>query len=393
MKVLYLSGELYPPKPCSRNHINLKFAETLVASGHDVTVSAPIEMGYAELKRAEAERGLRLRPYSPLPADAAGFKGALYRLGYSLLSFWNVMRLVVSERYDAVHVADVMLAPAALATKLVRGGFYCLSAHDIVASRLYGMAMMPSLAADMAYKLERTIPRFFDLVFAASNQYRLALIAEGCHPSRIHVTGAGVESGFFGAADVEDSVVGELKEKYGIEQKLVLCNFPLDPLSEPKLRDIVKKVAARRPDVTFVVYGEGKVYERLRSQLESVQARFPGPLRHRDIPANARAANAGLIIYETQPQGDCLPPPMLLEYLSAGLPVVSTDVPCLRDIFGFHDFIKVSNSTPELARDVAELVDSGRSEAAAGLVKERFDWLKITSPMVDEMARRARKVT
>ncbi len=392
VKVLYLSGEPYPPKPCTRSHISLKFAEALVAAGHEVTVSAPMELGYAELARAEAERGLSLRPYSPLPLEAAGFRRLFYRLAYSLLSFWNVARLAAQERYDAVYAADVMLAPAALFARLLRGGFLCIGAHDILASRLYAMAMVPAFAADAAYRLERTVPRLFDLVFAASNQYRLELIARGCHPSRIHVTFTGVDSDFFCAAGVEDAFVGELKEKYGIAEKLVLCNFPLDMQSEPKLRDIVKKVAAKRRDVTFVVFGQGRNYERMRSQLESVQARFPGPLPCRDIPSHAKAASAGLIIYETLPQGDCLPPPMILEYLSAGLPVASTEAPCMRDVLGFHEFLKVSNSTPELAADVAELVDSGRSEAAAALVREKFDWPKITAPMVDELARRAGRI-
>ena len=76
----------------------------------------------------------------------------------------------------------------------------------------------------------------------------------------------------------------------------------------------------------------------------------------------------------------CMSPLKLFEYMASGVPVISTDLPSVREIVGNGDvhFIK-DNSHGEIARGIRDLrKDAARAESLAGSSLEksrRYTWL------------------
>ncbi len=89
--------------------------------------------------------------------------------------------------------------------------------------------------------------------------------------------------------------------------------------------DLIAAVARRRPAWTFVLLGQIMVdVERLRA-LPNVH--LLGRKPHQDLPAYCKAFDVGLIPYVISERMTFVNPIKLREYLSAGVPVVSTAVP------------------------------------------------------------------
>jgi glycosyltransferase involved in cell wall biosynthesis len=388
VKILFSSIEPFPPSQGSRGMNQLKVIQRMVERGHEVTLSAPILLGDAQARRLEAERGIRIRNFAPILMAQDASHRTLRCVAYGILYALNLLRLLAFERYDLIYVADSVLAPSTLAVRWLTRSVFVLNVDGIFAAKLYKSGLAPTFLANAIFGLEQSMPRFFDIVFTVTPQFKLLLVGGGCLPSRVHVAYAGIDSELFRPKGVGDQDIGAIKVRYGIEQKLVLFASSLDGDAASKLRDVIGKVTERRSDVTFIVAGQGRRYEELMGQVRSERVRFVGGIGGEAMPAYAAAASAGLVIFEDQPESDLILPAELIQYLGMGLPTASTEQPSLREIFGFHDFIKLSNSAPEMAADILELVDRPKSQEASELVARQFGWEAVARDIVQEMERR-----
>jgi glycosyltransferase involved in cell wall biosynthesis len=127
---------------------------------------------------------------------------------------------------------------------------------------------------------------------------------------------------------------------------------------------LVEAVAKRRPDWSFVLLGQIMVdVARLRA-LPNVL--LPGRKPHEELPAYCKAFDVGLIPYVISERMTYVNPIKLREYLSAGVPVVSTAVP---EVVRHAHLCTIAGTPDELEAAIARALDDppgarqARSEA------------------------------
>jgi glycosyltransferase involved in cell wall biosynthesis len=112
--------------------------------------------------------------------------------------------------------------------------------------------------------------------------------------------------------------------------------------------DTLHYVAARRPNYRFIFAGSmlDKVPEPLRS-LKNVF--FLGPQKEEDIPTLMGSFDVGLIPFNRNAFGNHAFPTKMPEYLFFGMPVVSTDIPNLRE---YEGIIEIAKGKEEFAKKI-----------------------------------------
>jgi len=121
--------------------------------------------------------------------------------------------------------------------------------------------------------------------------------------------------------------------------------------------DLLAEVARRRPDWHFVLIGDSKVDLAPYKALPNVH--FLGPRPYAQLPAYCKGFDAGLIPFRINDLTLAVNPIKLREYLSAGLPVISTPLP---EVEVYKDMVCIVR-TPDEFITAASLVLAEGSEA------------------------------
>ncbi|MCB9561104.1 MAG: glycosyltransferase [Kofleriaceae bacterium] len=155
-------------------------------------------------------------------------------------------------------------------------------------------------------------------------------------------------------------------------------------------QDLIAQVAARRPDWSFVLLGQELVdASRLRA-LPNVH--LLGRRPHDELPAYCKGFDVGIIPYAAIERMAFVNPIKLREYLSAGLPVVSTAVP---EVMRYPDWCAIARTADEfeaaIARELAgDSAERRRARSAAMITETWAARVAQVSDTVDEVARRKR---
>ncbi|MBX3606816.1 MAG: glycosyltransferase [Piscinibacter sp.] len=89
----------------------------------------------------------------------------------------------------------------------------------------------------------------------------------------------------------------------------------------------IVKLAGQFPDIDFLLVGDGPARREIQERATSNMS-FIGQVAYGDLPKHYHAADAGIVLYETQRhQRVQLSSLKTLEYLASGLPVFTTKVP------------------------------------------------------------------
>ena len=147
----------------------------------------------------------------------------------------------------------------------------------------------------------------------------------------------------------------ELRRRHGLEGRTLVFAGRMVP---QKAIPVALEAVVRNPDVSLVLAGEGPYLERLQDLARSMpldgRARFLGPQPRQAVFELLRAADAALLSssWENFPH-------MVVEALSVGTPVLSTDV----------------GGVTEILRDGENglLVPMNDAEALAGVIRRYFD--------------------
>jgi glycosyltransferase involved in cell wall biosynthesis len=91
--------------------------------------------------------------------------------------------------------------------------------------------------------------------------------------------------------------------------------------------DLLAQVARKRPEWHFVVIGDADSSVDLGRYASLANMHFLGRRPYKDLPAYCRQFSVGLIPFKVNDLTYAVNPIKLREYLSAGLPVVSTPMP------------------------------------------------------------------
>jgi glycosyltransferase involved in cell wall biosynthesis len=260
---------------------------------------------------------------------------------------------------------DVLHAHNVKATGFALGGVIATTGRARVLTTLHGVA-----GAEMGRSAQ--ILRFSALTVAVSEAVREEVIAHGLDSARVSVILNGVSP----AEPLDDARRSAYLEELSLRGPVVAAVGRLAPeKAYDRFLAAAALVLADRPEVTFLVVGDGA----LRAPLEQ-QARDLGiadSVRFAGLRDDARAliALADLLVFSSEREGLSI---AALEALAAGTPVLAPDVPGMHELLASGAGAVVPVAEPAaLAEQITALVSDPERRAEMGgvgrrLIDERF---------------------
>lgn len=141
------------------------------------------------------------------------------------------------------------------------------------------------------------------------------------------------------------------------------CALPILEIPRPRIGffgllsswidfDLVARVAALRPDWSFVFLGPSQLPD---SQLpRAPNLHFLGPVPYAELPASARHFDVGLIPFRVSPLTLAVNPLKVMEYFAMGLPVVSTSLP---EVMKHGDLVRIADDPEGFAAAIRQVID------------------------------------
>ncbi len=181
----------------------------------------------------------------------------------------------------------------------------------------------------------------------------------------------------------QEGMTAQLKEKYLLPERYIAYVGTLQPRKNiPFLLQAFALLRKRIPDIHLVLVGKrfGHHYDQAIEQiLEEYQLQewvhFPGYVDQGDLPGLVHAAS--LFVFPSLYEGFGIP---LLEAMSQEVPVVASDIPCLREIGGeavtYFDISSLASCEEKL---YTLLTDMKQRENGVSLGRSRvslFSWKK-----------------
>lgn len=152
--------------------------------------------------------------------------------------------------------------------------------------------------------------------------------------------------------------------------------------------DLLHALATARPEWSIVLIGEVATnVDRLRP-LPNVH--LIGRRPYADLPAYARGFDLGLIPFRVNDLTRAVNPIKLREYLSAGLPVVSTALP---EVACYGDHVAIAKSNEQFIEACTRIVDAGddpRARAARQAAMRSETWESKVEELSELVTRSAR---
>jgi glycosyltransferase involved in cell wall biosynthesis len=338
--------------PTSKHHLMRKLAQRNDVVWVNYHASRRLQLNRTDLRSAgnvlrRIARGAeriddRMVQVTPLllPGEAAPFRDAVNRL----LLLVQLRRIIRARRRAGQPVQiwtfapDVAFIAGALGEECLV--YYCVDEF----SEFAGYDRAATLAA------ERELMARADVVITTSEKLYAARC--GRHPD-VHLVRHGVDHAHFAPAAGRSlprpaSLVGIPHPIAGFIG-LVQHWFDVALLAD---------VARRLPEMSFVIVGECAVDVSALRGLANVH--FVGRQPYAELPHYCAAFDVGLIPFVRSSMTDNVNPIKLREYLAAGLPIVSTDLPevrryapdvaCVDDPAGFAEACRraATRSTPEI---------------------------------------------
>ena len=409
--------QMFVTNPVTHDARVLREAEALTEAGHEVQVVGAREQGTAARDRRDGVDIVRV-DRDPLPS--------------------KLVRRTLARRRSCgspAHGPDPLIAtPALLAAggRTRRGAIRAaLGTHLTLAWLAYARSALAEVRDSrpdvvVAHDLD-TLP--VGLVAARRAGARLLydshelFVEHESEPPRAQVTRRvqrAVEGPLIRRADrvitVSGSIADELARRYGIARPGVVRNLPAwsgssgppVDLRERVALDSVTRIAiyvgglapgrgleqlaasaAELPGVGIVFLGTGpphfrETLRRIAGEAGATErVRVSGPVPAAEVTRWAAGADVGVVPYPNTCLNNYLSlPNKLFEYLAAGLPVVASDFPELRQVVAGHDVGATCDpeDPTDIARAVRDVVGSGARldelRTAAARAAAEFSWAR-----------------
>jgi glycosyltransferase involved in cell wall biosynthesis len=262
----------------------------------------------------------------------------------------NLWKRLRSERPDVVithtHSANAFAAPiAALAGVPVRIAVH----HNPVETY--------PLVARIADRLAFAAGAYSTMVTVSGGVTRSFEHHGGLYKSRLHRIYNGIAP-----ATEHDSF--DVRVRYGIpEQHAVLVN--VGRLSRQKNQSLLFRMLQHVQQATLLLVGEGELGEELRATAATLgvsdRVRFTGELASASCAAILRQAD--LFLLPSRYESFCL---AAMEAMHHGLPVIASDLPCLREVIGDDQVFFPCDDEIALTNIVGRLLSSSRQRESMG---------------------------
>ncbi len=364
MRLLYLSGSYVPSRRASSVHV-MRMCAALARRGHRVSLATKLCAARQEPAVGDDFAFYGVEPafeLVKLPRPAARLGGVRFA--------WEVDRLLGRRRgdVDLVYARDITAAalaarhglPLVLELHLVPDGWWAARLlRRVTAYRALRRLVAVSSALARDLRASGLVPQELELVVAPDGADPLPA-PPADRPPPAGVTGGGPSVGY----------VGHLYTGRGIET--------------------IVELARQRPTVGFhLVGGSDEHLAAWRARRLPANLTLHGFVPPAELPAYYRAFDVLLMPYQTRVMaagnradiGAWLSPMKLFEYMAAGKPIVSSDLPVLREVLedGRNALLVAPDepaawlaavdrllAEPELAERLAA--------AAAGDLLDRYSW-------------------
>jgi glycosyltransferase involved in cell wall biosynthesis len=148
--------------------------------------------------------------------------------------------------------------------------------------------------------------------------------------------------------------------------------------------NLIAEMARQRPDWTWVLVGPAQTPVDQLAGLDNVF--LPGLTAHEHLRLYLDEFDACIIPYKMTPETSAVVPVKLMEYLAAGRPVVSTELPAVIDFNRNHQIIRFSDpDAASFSEAIAESIDNDNEceRERRREIAELSDW----EIRVEEMSR------
>lgn len=306
----------------------------------------------------------------------ARFAGTVLEyLAFTLMASFLAARRHFRRRYDVIQVHNPpdFLVVAAIVPKL-RGARVVLDIHDL-SSHMFGARFRGGRAVPLAQSCLRGIQllatRLADAVLTVHEPYKRELASQGVDPNKITVVMNSVDErllparpGPTGDGPLRIVYHGTLTGPYGL--------------------DVLVAAAARLRDIglTFTVelYGEGDALDDIRASLASagLSDRFSiseSYLPQAEVLSRIAGASVGVVPNVPSELNRFALSSKLFEYVALGIPVVSADLPTIREHFSDAEVKFFRAGDPDsLANALAEVAAApGPAVERAGRALRRYE--------------------
>ena len=372
-RLLMLLHGYYPDEPRV-----LAEARAAIDAGFDVDVLALQRRGDPAVSDHDGIRCIRL----PLEHErGTSFRATLVEyLGFTLLAFLRSARLARTRRYDVVqvHTPPDTLVIAALVPRLL-GARVVLDVHDLTSDMfMMRFERLPGARlADRVLRLvERSAARASSAVITVHEPYRRELAARGVPLDKIAVVMNSLD---------ERLLPPPADTNAGADEFRVVYHGTVTPHYGVGL--IIEAAGALHPRVDGLkveIYGEGDAIADLRNRAHALgiadTVRISGSyLPQGEVLRTVQGAAVGVVPNLPTRLNRFALSTKLLEYVALGIPVVSADLPTIREHFSDDEVLYFrAGDASSLARalaDVAADPDAARRRAkAASLRYEAYRW-------------------
>ncbi|WP_292488653.1 glycosyltransferase family 4 protein [Methanoculleus sp. 10] len=364
MKIVQVTP-YYPPHTGGIERYVHNLSRALADRGHDVTVlTANIPKG----SPVETENGVVIerRPCLGRPFNDP-FVPSFFRLGESLA---GADVLHAHNAYSCAAVsAGVARRRCGIPTVLTHHGQHMFG-HPL--KDLFVTLYRGTIEYGLVHRMDRVVtlsPSDADYVSAFGvGKERISVIPNAICPEDFLPYIGQDTTGFVEAHRLEGKkrvlFVGQISTRKGVDVLL----RAVDQIVHGQGRD----------DLVFLFIGDGDYRERARELARGYRieghVRFPGKVGLRDLVAAYRSSD--MYVLPSLSEGM---PTVILEAMFFGLPVITTDLPCLRDNFGDHAVLVPARDERALAGTITGLLDDAArcrrlSERGRELVRSNYTW-------------------
>jgi glycosyltransferase involved in cell wall biosynthesis len=332
MNILLITDP-YPPEIRSVSLMMRELADGLVSKGHDVSVIASYprhnldaKTKGQELKELTVEGKVNVIRVKTPPHSKVNY--LMRGLAQVMLPaiFFKAVKIYLKKKIDVVIVYSppLTLALAAEKIKKVYGARYLLNVQDI----------FPQNAVDLGILKNRIIIRFFEAIekraYNAADHItthteggrNFLIEKKGLPPQKVDVVSNWIDTTAFEIA----RATGDYRKRYGLEGKFIFLFTGIIGPSQniDFLIDVAGRVADIR-DICFLIVGDGKEKDRLRSIVERrglKNIKFEPFVPQEEYPFLVKEADAGVICVNMKNRTSVMPGKML-GFMASSIPIAA----------------------------------------------------------------------